>query len=202
MTRTRKLIIAFWIFIGCMLLWQFYDYDKGLDRQALEHPTKTHFVYLPPTDKSAAPVAAHAEGADVQQVGYTVDENDPGNGSFTVHVTLKNVGNAKATGVQIHIRPYRGLRLGDEDAGVAKLRIIDDDDPLAQYGDWLSFPDLAPGESSTQKDVFLSKGPHPVVPGISDMGVPGQPAKKLVPEIIFKSEKAHHASRPPQGIGG
>ena len=45
MSRTRKLIIAFWIFIGCMLLWQFYDYNQGLKEASVEHPTQQHFWF-------------------------------------------------------------------------------------------------------------------------------------------------------------
>ncbi len=192
MTRTRQLIIAFWIFIVIMLGWQFYSYDAGLTQAAKDNSTQGNNVFLHYTGPPAAtPSAAQPEGPDVRQIKYTVENNVPENGSFTVHVTLKNVGTAKAVGVQIHVRPYRGMRLGDEDVGNSTLSILPDDDPLSQYGSWVSFPDLAPGEASTQSVVFLSHdGATPVVLGVSDTGVPGKALEKLTPEIIFSKEKA------------
>jgi len=191
MTRTTKLIIAFWVFIVVMLLWQFYNYNESLKQQAVDHPKQTQFFFIHTNAPPVAPSAVQKNGPDVQQVSYTVEDNAPTNGSFTVHVTLKNLGNAKAVGVQIHIRPYRGMRLGDEDVGNSPLRILPDDDPLSQYGTWVSFPDLAPGESSAQSVIFLShQGATPVVPGVSSLGIPGQPLEKLTPEIVFDTEKS------------
>jgi len=191
MTRTKKLIIAFWVFIVVMLLWQFYSYNESLKQQAIDHPTQTQFFFIHTNAPPVAAVPGHKNGPDVQQVSYTVENNAPSDGNFTVHVTLKNVGNAKAVSVQIHIRPYRGMRLGDEDVGNSPLRILPEDDPLSQYGDWLNFPDLAPGESSTQSVIFLNhQGATPVVPGKSDVGIPGQPMEKLTPEIIFDTDKS------------
>jgi hypothetical protein len=191
MSRTRKLIIAFWIFIVIMLLWQFYTYNQGLTQEAIDHPQQEHFYFF---HTNAAPVNAAEQvhhGAYVEQTHYTVENNVPANGSFTVHVTLKNEGDAKAVGVQVRVRPYRGMRLGDEDVGNSPLRILDDNDPLSQFGQWVSFSDLAPGESSTQSVIFLSQGTAiPVVPGVSATGVPGQPMEKLTPEITFATEKA------------
>jgi hypothetical protein len=192
MSRTRKLIIAFWIFIVIMLLWQFYSYNQGLKQKAIDHPQQEHFYFFQ-TNAVAPSAAAQPEtnGPDVEQTAYSVEENTPTSVSFTVHVTLKNLGNAKAVGVQVRVRPYRGMRLGDEDVGNSTLRILDENDPLSQFGQWVSFPDLAPGESSTQSVIFLNQGTAtPVVPGISATGVPGQAPEKLKPEIIFSTEKA------------
>jgi hypothetical protein len=190
MTRTTKLIIAFWVFIVCMLIWQFYDYNKGLDQAAIDHPEQTHFYFFHTNAAPVAPTPAQVNGADVQQTHYAIENNVPANGNFTIHVTLKNVGNAKALGVQVHVRPYRGMRLGDEDVGNSTLRILPDDDPLSQYGEWVPFPDLAPGESNTQSVIFLShQGATPVVPGSSDMGIPGQPMEVIKPEITFATVK-------------
>jgi len=190
-TNTTKAIIAFWVFIVCMLLWQFYSYDQGLHQQALEHPQQTRFFFFHTNSAQVVAPPVQKEGPDVQQVGYTVESNAPAVGSFTVHVTLKNMGKAKAAGVQIHVRPYRGMRLGDEDVGNSPLRILPEDDPLSQYGEWVSFPDLAPGESSSQSVVFLDhQGATPVVMGVSDTGIPGQPMEKITPEIIFGPEKS------------
>jgi hypothetical protein len=191
MSRTRKLIIAFWIFIVIMLLWQFYTYNQGLTQAAIDHPQQEHFWFTNSVAAPAAPTQPHANGPDVEQTGYSVEENTPTSVSFTVHVTLKNVGNAKAVGVQVRVRPYRGMRLGDEDVGNSPLRILPEDDPLSQFGQWVSFPDLAPGESSTQSVIFLNQdNATPVVLGVSTTGIPGQPQEKLTPEIIFEPEKA------------
>jgi hypothetical protein len=194
MSNTQKLIIAFWIIVGFLLLWQFYSYNQGLTQQAIDSPQQKQFWYTNamanPHPGPTAPVV-HDHGAYVEQTAYTVEENSPGNGNFTIHVTLKNVGNAKATGVQIHVRPYRGMRLGNEDAGNSPLTILDDDAPLSQFGQWVDFPDLAPGESSTQSVVFLDQpNATPVVPGVTPTGVPGQAPKELKPEIVFSSEKS------------
>jgi hypothetical protein len=188
----QKLIIAFWIFVLIMLIWQFYSYNQRVTQDAINHPQQQHFWFTNSLGGPVAPVAPTVQnGADVEQTGYTLEDNVPANGSFTIHVTLKNVGNAKATGVQIHVRPYRGMRLGDEDAGNSVLRILPEDDPLSQFGDWVDFPDLAPGESSTQSVSFLHQGnATPVIPGQTPTGVPGQKPQKLKPEIVFSSEKA------------
>jgi hypothetical protein len=206
MSRTRMLIVAFWIFIISMLLWQFYTYDQSLTRQAVEHPVQQHFWFTnsAPATPAAAAEQPH-EGAYVEQTHYAVENNVPGRGSFTVDVTLKNVGNAKAVGVEVRVRPYRGMRLGDEDVGNSTLRILDENDPLSQFGQWVTFPDLAPDESSTQSVVFLSQdNATPVVPGVSATGVPGEAPEKLEPEITFSTEKPSAAQphAPLPGAGG
>jgi hypothetical protein len=178
MSRTRKLIIAFWIFIGCMLLWQFYTYDRGLTQAAIEHPQQKQFWFT--NSVAAAPAAptqpAH-DGADVEQTGFSVEDNTPGTGSFTCHVTLKNRGNAKAVGVQVSVRPYRGISRGDEDVGHTPTGIVSDSDPISQLGQWVTFPDLAPGESSTRSVIFI---------GRTDV----RPGTNPKPEILFQTEKA------------
>jgi hypothetical protein len=178
MSRTRKLIIAFWIFIGCMLLWQFYTYDQGLTRASVEHPQQQHFWFTNSVAAApAAPSPGHREGADVQQTAFLVEDNASSTGSFTCHVTLKNVGNAKAVDIQVSVRPYRGISRGDEDAGHTDMSVLSDSDPISQFGQWVSFPDLAPGESSTQSVVFL---------GRTDV----RPGTNPNPEIRFQTEKA------------
>jgi hypothetical protein len=195
MSRFRQLVVAFWIFIGIMLLWQFYTYNQAMNKPP-DHPAQTQFFFIHSTaDSAAAPAQPVRDGAYVEQTGYTVKNDDPAPGSFTVYVTLKNTGNAKAVGVQIHVRPFRGMRLGDEDAGNSQLRIVDDNDPVARIGDWVSFPDMAPGESSTQTTTFLNTpGATPVIPGVTPTGVPGQPTQKLVPQIVFDTEKTKPAA--------
>jgi hypothetical protein len=177
MTPIRKLIVAFWIFIVCMLLWQFYSYDRGVREAAARTPQEHFFFYPTKTVAPSAPVQAPRDGADVEQTGFSVQAKTPNAESFSCVVTLKNVGNAKATGVQVSVRPYRGISLGDEDAGHTTPGILSDSDPVSQIGQWVTFSDLAPGESSTQTVVFLSRGDF----------MPGTNPK---PDIIFQSEKA------------
>jgi hypothetical protein len=174
----RTWIIFFWVFIVGMLVWQFYSYNQGLTKQEEEHPTQQHFFFYQ-TNAASLPVAPakHAD-AYVEQTGFTVENDTPGRGSFTCHVTLKNNGEAKATGVQVKVRPYRGIEIGDADAGpnTQNVQKLDDNDPLSQMNQWVSFPDLAPGESSTQSAVFLATGNWP----------PGDNPK---PEIVFDTAK-------------
>jgi len=177
MTPIRKLIIAFWVFIVGMLLWQFYSYNKGLDQEAIDHPQQEHFWFTNSVAAPAAPTQAHSDGADVQQTGFSVEDNAPGAGSFTCHVTLKNKGNAKAVAVQVSVRPYRGITRGDEDVGHTDMSILSDSDPISQFGQWVAFPDLAPGESSTQDVIFISR---------TDV----RPGANPNPEIQFQTEKA------------
>ena len=178
MTPIRKLIVAFWIFIVCMLLWQFYDYNQGLKEAAVEHPQQEHFWFTNSVATApAAPAQPKRDGPDVQQTGYSVEDNAPSAGSFTCHVTLKNKGNAKAVAVQVSVRPYRGITRGDEDVGHTDMSILSDSDPISQFGQWVSFPDLAPGESSTQSVIFLSR---------TDV----RPGANPNPEIQFQTEKA------------
>jgi len=200
------LIIVFWVLIGGMLIWQFYTYNEGLKQAGVEHPTQEHFWFTnSATAGPAAPTPTRRNEPDVEQTAYSVANNTPSTGSFTCHVTLTNEGNVKAVGVSVRVRPYRGMRLGDEDVGNSPLRILDENDPLSQYGAWVSFPDLAPGESSTQDVTFLRQGnATPVIAGVSDTGVPGQAPEKLKPEINFSAEKAPSAQprSVPQGAGG
>jgi hypothetical protein len=179
MTPIRKLIVAFWIFIVIMLLWQFYTYDQGLKEAEIDHPQQEHFYFFHTNAASVAPSQAHIEGPDVEQTLYTVEENAPSLGSFTCHVTLKNIGNAKAVGIQVAVRPYRGTRTDDEDVGpnTQQTTILNDNDYRAQLTEWVTFPDLAPGESSAQSVIFLSR---------TDV----KPGPNPKPEILFQAEKA------------
>jgi len=185
----RKLIIAFWICIGCILLWQFYTYDQGLDR-AGPAASQQHFYFFHTNGPASALAKAHHDGADVEQTDFSVDDNTPATGSYTCRVTLKNVGNAQAIGVQVKVRPYRGISNYDEDTGHQNLVAPNDDDPISVFGDYVAFPDLAPGESSTQSVVFLSRPEY-------------KPGKNPNPEILFQSAKASPppvpAKRPPRG---
>jgi hypothetical protein len=189
MSTTRKLIVAFWIFIICMLLWQFYTYDKAQTDAATAHPQQTQFFFIHTNAASVVSAPAQKEGPDVQQVAYRVEENTPSTGSFTCDVTLKNLGKTKAVNVQSEVRPFRGTRTDNDDVGrnEATITLLDDSDPRAQLSTWVNFPDLAPGESSTQTTVFLQR---------TDLA-PGPNPK---PQIIFEPEKP--AALHPTSRGG
>ena len=161
-----------------MLLWQFYTYDQGLTQEAIEHPTQQHFWFTNGAPSVAvAPSPTHRDGADVQQTSFMVQDDKPSAGSFTCQVTLKNVGNAKAVGIQVNVRPYRGITRGDEDVGHTDITPLSDNDPISQIGTWVTFPDLAPGETATQDAIFTSR--NDVRPGTNSN-----------PDIEFQTEKA------------
>jgi hypothetical protein len=161
-----------------MLLWQFYLYNHKLSTPDPAHPQQEHFFFYQP--KLNAGVAAAApvvtDGPNVVQTGFTVQDNTPTSQNFTCKVTLKNVGKAKAVGVQVHVRPYRGQPVGDVDMGRTVLTPVSDDSAIAQFGQWLEFPDLTPGESSTQTVVFVKQ-------------VGGNYGTNPSPEIFFEVEK-------------
>lgn len=186
MTRNQKLITGFWVFIIGMIIWSFFSYNASMNKQADEHPAQTQFIFLQTNATPVSPTAAHSEKADVQQVGYRLEMDTPSTGSFTAYVTLKNSGAMPATQVQICVRPYRGATLYDEDVGHSDPRGLSDDDPLSRFNDWLSFPDLAPGESLTRTIVFTTQGMIP----------PGHNPK---PQIVFASDKnGPKTPRPPE----
>jgi len=192
MSLWRKLVVAFWIFFGVMVLWSFYDYNRGLTQQAVDHPVQEHFYFFHTNAPSGA-TAPSRNGPDIVQTAFVVQPDTPAKGSFTCLVTLKNLGGQKATGIQVNVRPYRGTFTGDVDVGgPSRSGTLSDDDPIAQIGDWLSFPDLAPGESSTQSDVFFARSD--VKPGLNPK-----------PNIIFEAVKpapATPASTPPRRPSG
>lgn len=162
-----------------MLLWQFYNYNQALNQEAAAHPQQERFYFYNTNTGPTTPAVTRPaiDGADVHQLAYSVEPNKPGPGNFTSTVILKNVGNAKATGIQVMVRPYRGIKIGDEDNGPATAHMLDENDPTSLYGQWLTFPDLAPGESATQTIVFASQ------PNIT-------PGTNPNPQILFQSEKA------------
>ena len=179
MTTTQKAIVAFWVVILSLAAWEAYSYNSNLNQQGLEHPKPQQYFFYPPSDKPDANAQnqIHLAGADVQQTNYRVETDVPSSGMFTCHVTLKNVGNAKATGVQIMVRPYRGSSSANEDGGRFRpMGVLSEDDPLSKFGKYVSFPDLAPGEAATADVTFLRQSALP----------PGQNPN---PSILFQSEK-------------
>ena len=178
MTRTRWLIVAFWIFVGVMLFRQFQSHTARLEQEGAAHPTNGHYFFTPPPAAPAAPAASMAppEAPDVRQTHFVIHPNTPGAGSFTCEVTVLNQGQKTARGVQVHVRPFRGVMYGSDTLGHVGYHALPESDPLSQYGDWLSFPDLKQGESSTQSAVFMN---HPNV----------NPGFNPNPEITFEPAK-------------
>ncbi len=139
-----------------MLLWQFYQYNQKVSTPDPLHPTQQHFFFYPPKVGAKAAPMDH-NGPFVEQTAFNVLNNSPTPATFTCRVTLKNVGHAKAVNVQVRVRPYRGQPIGDVDMGRTALKPVDDGSPISPYGQWIDFPDLPPGESSTQSATFVKQ---------------------------------------------
>ena len=185
MSNMGKLITAFWVFVCGMLIWQFYSYNQHATEEAAAHPRQEQFFFY---NTNTAPVVPPApripDGPFVKQIANSFENNEPNQGNFIYLVTLKNVGNAKAVGVQVLARPFAGISTGNDDGGDSTLihrpggggAAALNSNPMADYGQWISFPDLAPGQSDTENAIFLEQG---------GMNPGGNPA----PQILFKSEK-------------
>jgi hypothetical protein len=179
MNKWRSLVVAFWVFLAVMLAWQAYNYNNLLTAEQQAHPAVQNF-YHPPAPPPPPP---KAPAADVRQVAYHVIHGSPGPGNFMVTFTVKNVGKVTATGVEVKVRPYRGIPNIDIDTSdshahtstVSKyLGPISDQDPVSQIGQWVDLPDLPPGQSSDESAVFPDR------PGVD-------PGENAMLEITFKS---------------
>jgi len=181
MSRARILLTAFWIFVAIGLIWSFRSCDQQITQAAVEHPKQQQFLFYPPstTTNAASATPVQHNGPYVVQAGYTVLPDTPSVGSFTCQVTLKNTGSAKAVHVQVAVHPYRGTRTDDEDVGrnTQQISILPDNDYRAQIVSHITFPDLAPGESSTQSVTFLNR---------TDVN----PGPNRNPDIIYEGETA------------
>jgi len=182
MTRTQKIITGFWVFIIGMIIWSFYSYNASLNKQAEDHPKQTQFFFLHTNAPPVAPAMVHPDKAEVEQTAYRTEGDTPSVGSFTAYVTVKNVGALPATQVQVCVRPYRGASNYDEDVGHSNPNGLSDDDPVSRFSDWLSFPDLAPGESMTRPIVFTARteikpghNPKPQIVFVTDKNGPKTP---------------------------
>jgi hypothetical protein len=168
-------IVIFWIVVVAMVLKQCHDSNVRQDQEA--EKTQQHFFFSHPPEQKMMSAVATNPNADVEQVGFTVDADTPSQGNFTCNVTLKNIGGKTATGVQVAVRPFRGGHFGNDNVGRAPAGILSDNDPLAQQETWVAFPDLAPGEQSTQSVIFLQQ-----------VGI--TPGNNPRPEIDFQTAKA------------
>ena len=174
MSWTRRFIWAFWIFVAVMLLWQFYTYNAKISAPPA-HPTQDHFFFYQPAPGAAAAPVEH-DGPFVEQSSFTVEDHTPSDSSFTCHVTLKNSGKAKAIDVSVCVRPFRGAIMVTDDNGNGN-RPISDDSPRAQINQWVSFPDLDPGQSVTESVMFMKDS------GATAFG------ENPRPEIVYQPEK-------------
>ena len=175
MSWTRRFIWAFWICLAVMLCWNLYSCNDKIAQEAAQ-PKQEHFFFYQPTKETAAAAAIPA-GPRVEQTGFRVEDNTPTDGAFTCHVTLTNTGKGKAINVQVCVKPFRGGVSGNDGDGPNVSVPIPDDDPRAQINQWLSFPDLDPGQSSTQSIVFTKER------GASNYG------DNPKAEIVFQPEK-------------
>jgi hypothetical protein len=178
MTRTNWLIVGFWAFIVIGCTWQCSSYNTHLDKETEAHPVRGEFFFYHSKNDPAHGGVATVAGAQVQQLNYWTEPETPSSGMFTSHVVLKNTGSAKATAVEIWVRPYKGIYTGDEDNGRSSRPEgnLSDNDPLTQYGQWVNFPDIAPGETATETVVFVAR------PGFNLGNNP-------TPQIIFSTDK-------------
>ena len=178
MSKMSWFITVFWLFIATMLIWEFFSYNKNYGQTQAALPQDTHFFFYN-TNTDAKPAEASTpkvDGPDVEQTLYSTEDNTPTPGNFTSHITLKNVGSAKAVDIQIRVRPYRGTMTQSGEMSDQGNKYLDENDPLSQYGQFVSVPDLAPGASATIDVVFPD---HANV----------SPGNNPKPEIDFGTEK-------------
>ena len=174
MTPTRWLILLFWVVVIGMLLKECHDSDAARQQDLQSHPSQAHFFFTPPPAPPAAPPPP-SQDADVRQVRFVVQQDTPAPGSFTCQVTVQNTGLRRARYIQLQVRPFFGAHMDDEGGRINDTR-ISNMDTVSQISTWISFPDLNPGESSTQTTTFLDQ-PH-IIPGFNSR-----------PEIKFETVK-------------
>jgi len=150
---------TFWIFIAIMLIWQFLTYNSHIDQKvAAAGPQQKHFFFNNKSKDTTAMNPAGTDRACVVQLDCRAEGGQPVKGSFTCHVMLKNIGNKKATGVIVQVSPYEGVTAGsaedaDRYARVSKPRL--NAHPIPHISQWVSFPDILPGQTVTKDAVFL-----------------------------------------------
>ena len=152
MTTTRWLIVAFWAVM--FLIGAFYVVESVMKPPPPPVPEKHWF---PPPLPGSVPSAASAN-ADVRLAAYVL-KPVPNSSTFTVDVTVKNVGQKKATGVQVKVQPYVGtMDTNKAEPGPDEIPDQPGGDPMATVVQWVTFPDLPPGQTSTQTLTFSMRG--------------------------------------------
>jgi hypothetical protein len=148
MTTTRWLIAAFWV--AMFLVGAFYLVQSLLAPPPPPVPEKHWFP--PPLPGSVPPAAS--PNADVRLAAYVM-KKVPNSSTFNVDVTVKNVGLKKATDIQVKIQPYNGtMDTSTTQHGPDEIPDLPKGDPMATVFQWVTFPDLPPGQSSTQTLTF------------------------------------------------
>jgi hypothetical protein len=178
MTRGTQALYAFCALLVIILGWQFYQYSESLSQLppgAVDPHKRYVFIHTNGSPIPAAP--APADGAFLKQVSYEVQNGVPNSAMMTCVVRIKNTGNATATGIQVEVRPYKDSVKGDENVGgMGSDEPIAPTDPRALMSQWITFPDLAPGQSATENAVFVAQDGY-------------NPGKNPNPQIIFQTAK-------------
>jgi hypothetical protein len=152
----RWLYVLFWLFIATMLAWQAIDYNSKQNQAAIAHPQQQQFFFYNTNNGPVIPPPPVIDGPNVVQASFDVRRNDPSFNMFTCYVTVKNIGNAKATNIALFVRPYRGAVIGDEDNNHTTFHVLAENDPISQVGQWINFPDLNPGQTSGPQHVTFT----------------------------------------------
>jgi len=166
-----------------MLLWQFHTYNHHLEQRDAAAP-KHEGPYIFNAQTMAPPPPPKPDVADVRQVGFNAEEGKPSPGQFICHVTLQNIGKVKATHVQIMVSPYHGAWVGAPNGTDEDAHVVNSSDAAYTVSQWLSFPDLAPGEKVTRDITFYNQ--YGLRPGNDER-----------PQIQFESEKPQSATPAP-----
>ena len=143
MTTTRWIITAFWAVM--ILVGLTYAIESILAPPPPVAPEKHWFPAPLPSSTTTT-----SAGADVRMTHYI--ESNAGISLFNVAVTLKNFGQKKATGVQIKIFPYTiGRDMDPNVHGPDEMPVTHGQGDILQTASQdITFPDIAPGDSSTQ----------------------------------------------------
>jgi hypothetical protein len=148
MTPTRWLIVAFWAVM--LLVGAFYAFQSITAPAPPIVPEKHWFA--PPLPGSLPPVPSAS--ADVKLLHYIM-KRVPNSSTFTVDVTVQNVGQKKATGVQVKIQPYIGtMDTNKAQPGPDEIPAQPGGDPMVNTAQWVAFGDLPAGQTATQTLTF------------------------------------------------
>ena len=144
MTTTRWAIVAFWSVIILVGAYYFLSYSA-----APPPPPVPEQHWFPPPLPGSTP-AQPPPDAEVKLTHYMV-HLQPGAMSFSVDVTVQNIGSKKATAVSAIVHPYVGSQDTNKNAiGPDEIPLQQGGDPMAVVTQTLNYPDLDPGQTGTQ----------------------------------------------------
>jgi hypothetical protein len=142
MTPTRWAITAFWTIL--IVVGAYYAIYYAM-LPVPPPPPEEHFFPAAP-DAPPPPVA----DADVRMTHY-VAHITPGSATFSVDVTVQNMGAKKATAVQVTVHPYVGsVDVDKSQNGPDEIPNQMGGDPMRFVVQNLGYADLDPGQSATQ----------------------------------------------------